>query len=93
VALERPVERGLGLVAYILGYSRQRHVAIAQLVGGELYAPARQVMHRRLANEPREPFRERRTRQAHFTPKIVDGPLLGDAAVKETERPRHEAVF
>lgn len=62
-------------------------------MGGKLYAPAGQVVHRRLADQPREALRERRTRQANFASKIVDGPLLGHAAVKEAQSPRHEAVF
>src|SRR5215831_10600432 len=92
VAFEGTVESRLGLVAHLLGDPHQRCIAVAQLVGSELYSPARQVAHRRLADQAREALRQRRTRQTNLTPKIIDGPLLGHAPVQESQSPRHEAV-
>jgi hypothetical protein len=57
-------------------------------VGGELYAPARQVVHRRFADQARETLRQRRTRQTNFTTKIIDGPRLGYAPVQESPATR-----
>ena len=62
MAFEGSVKGGLGLIAYLLGNSRQWRITIAQLMGGKLYAPAGQVVHRRLTDQPREALRERRTR-------------------------------
>ena len=83
MTFEGAVKGGLGLVAHFLGDPHQGCVAIAQLVRGELDAPARQVAHRRFADQPREALRERRTRQTNFTSKVVDRPRLGHAPVKK----------
>jgi hypothetical protein len=63
----------------LLGNARKRHVAAAQVMSCQLEPPARQVTHRRLANQPRETIGERRARKANIAPEVVDSPLLGDA--------------
>jgi hypothetical protein len=79
VPLKGAIKGSLGFVADLLGDAGQWCVAVAQLVSSELDSPARQVAHRRFADQSREALRERRTRQTDLTSEIVDCPLLGHA--------------
>ena len=64
VLAEGAVEGGLRAVADIVGDLRQA-AALAQLRGGQLQSPVRQIAHRRLADQVSEVLGEGRTRQPH----------------------------
>src|SRR5207253_1103922 len=62
LALEGAAEGAFGLVAAPLGDTDDGLAPFAQQARGEREAPARQVLHRRLAEKRREALRERRAR-------------------------------
>src|SRR6516225_2463654 len=70
-ALECPVEGSSRLVTHLRGNARKRHVAAAQVMSCQLEPPARQVMHRWLADHARETIGERRARKADIAPEVV----------------------
>jgi hypothetical protein len=77
----------------LLGNARERHVAVAPVMGRQLQPPARQVTHRWLANQPREAIGKRGARKADIAPEVVDGPLLGYASVQQRRSTRDERIF
>src|SRR5262249_62212196 len=75
-----------GPVAALLGDADDRLAAFAQHARREREAPAREVLHRRLADERGEALAERRARQRYLVCKLVYGPGLRRRAMQQRER-------
>ena len=81
MAGERAGERVLGAVADGGGDRADRLVGVAQPLGGEVHAPARQVVRRRLADQVGEAAGQRRPRHADLAGQRRDRPGLAGPLV------------
>jgi len=91
-AFERRAERERVAVPDAARHRLQGRVALAQQVGGLGEADAGQVRHGRLADQLREPLRERRAGRAHLGGEAGDRPGARRVVVQEPQGGAHDRV-
>ena len=80
-----PTEDGMYQVTDGVGDLGERLAGRAQMLRGHVHPPAREVAHRRLADQPLEPVGKRRARQADLARQLVHRPRPRDVAMEQRQ--------
>ena len=85
--LERPAERGLGVVPDLRADRGDLGAALGQEVGRDLHPPLGEVLHRRLADELGEPLGHVGAGRCRLLRQLGEGPGVSGPGMEQRQRP------